>query len=265
MSEKDERAEVAKRRVVYALPGMKDVIVRRGVRYAEADGSALTFDVYAPPASGGARRPAVLFVSGFPDPSGRLKAMPVFESWAELVAVSGMIAVQYTNAAPLRDATAMLAHLRSNAGELGIDERRIGVWACSGHVPTALALLAREGNALSCAVLCYGFMFDAESSRVVRDASAQFGFADAASGKSVADLAADVPLLVIRAGQDQIAGVNATIDDFVPRALARSLPLTFVNHATGPHAFDMMDDTDVSRDLVRQQLAFLAFHLGPHT
>jgi hypothetical protein len=45
------------------------------------------------------------------------------------------------------------------------------------------------------------------------------------------------------------------------RATARNLPLTLVNHATGPHAADMDDDTDATRRIVRQVLDFLRLHL----
>ena len=43
--------------------------------------------------------------------------------------------------------------------------------------------------------------------------------------------------------------------------LAANLPITVANHATGPHAFDLMHDSETSRGIVRQILAFLRFHL----
>ena len=50
--------------------------------------------------------------------------------------------------------------------------------------------------------------------------------------------------------------------DKIQGALARNLPITVVNHATGPHAFDVFDDSPASREVVRQSLAFLQFHLA---
>jgi len=34
-----------------------------------------------------------------------------------------------------------------------------------------------------------------------------------------------------------------------------------VNHASAPHAFDLFQDTETSREIVRQILSFLRFHL----
>ena len=51
------------------------------------------------------------------------------------------------------------------------------------------------------------------------------------------------------------------LDRFVAGALAGNLPLTFVNHASGPHAFDLFDNSDISREIVRRILGFLRFHL----
>ena len=44
-------------------------------------------------------------------------------------------------------------------------------------------------------------------------------------------------------------------------ALANDLPLTVVNHPEAPHAFDLFDDSERSRIVVRQMLNFLQLHL----
>lgn len=75
------------------------------------------------------------------------------------------------------------------------------------------------------------------------------------------DLPQDLPLMVVRAGQDAVPGVNTSIDHFVAAALARNLPVTVTNHATAPHSFDLLDDTETFREVIRQILAFLRFHL----
>ena len=49
---------------------------------------------------------------------------------------------------------------------------------------------------------------------------------------------------------------------FVAAAVARNLRLTFVNHATGVHAFDLFDASDESRQVVRRSIDFLSFHLN---
>ena len=56
-------------------------------------------------------------------------------------------------------------------------------------------------------------------------------------------------------------GLNEALDRFVCAALTRNLPMTVVNHAGGPHGFDIFDDSEMTRDVIRQILAFLQFHL----
>jgi hypothetical protein len=55
--------------------------------------------------------------------------------------------------------------------------------------------------------------------------------------------------------------LNETLDRFVAAALACNLPVTVANHASAPHAFDVMDDSEISREIIRQILAFMRFHL----
>src|SRR5437773_7130935 len=67
--------------------------------------------------------------------------------------------------------------------------------------------------------------------------------------KSVDDLPDDVPLFIARAGRDEMPGLNETLDRFAAKALDRNLPITMVNHANGPHAFDLVDDSDMSHEI----------------
>jgi hypothetical protein len=90
-----------------------------------------------------------------------------------------------------------------------------------------------------------------------------FHFAHPAAGRSVADLPADVPLFVARAGQDENPGLNDTLDRFVADALSRNLPVTVTNHPAGPHAFDLLDDGPVTRRIIGEVLAFLRDNLLP--
>jgi hypothetical protein len=146
-------------------------------------------------------------------------------------------------------------------GTLGIDPGRIGLFACSGHVPTALWLLMEQPHgSLACAALCYGYMLDLGESRPVAEAAAKFGFGNPAANRSVGDLPR-VPILLARAGRDQLPGVNESIDGFAAEALARNLPLTLINLAEAPHAFDLFDESEASREAVRAILAFLRAHL----
>jgi hypothetical protein len=116
-------------------------------------------------------------------------------------------------------------------------------------------------KSLKCAVLCYAYTLDSDGSTVVADAARQWGFVNPCAGMTVDDLPRDIPLFVARAGQDQMPGLNDALDRFLIKALACNLPVTFVNHAMAPHAFDLFDDSETSREIIRRILAFLRFHL----
>jgi acetyl esterase/lipase len=238
--------------VLYTLAGMADVATRE---VAYGDGVAI--DLYAPPGASG-RLPAVVFVFGYPDPGCeqffgcKLKDSVGYQSWARLIAASGMIGVTYSNREP-GDAHAMLAHLRGNAAALGIDDQRLAIWACSGNTPMAMSLL----DGMRCAVLCYPFVGLGNAPEVAQ-AAAMFRFANPAM---TLEQLPDIPLFIARAGRDEMPGLNATIDRFVPAAIARAMSITLANHPTGPHSFDLLDDSPTTRAIVRQILAFLTIHL----
>ena len=263
-----QQDHISKRRVVYSVEGARGATVRRDHEYRVVDALALTMDVYYPPDSPSRARPAVLFVTGFPDSGAermigcKLKDMGSYTSWAELTTTSGLAAITYTNAEPAADAHEVLNYVRQNATALGIDENRVGLWACSGSVPNALSLLMQGGrDYLKCAVLCYGYMLDFTGSTRVADAAKQFGFVNPCVGKSVADLPPDLPLFIARAGQDRMPGLNEALDDFALEALTCNLPVTLVNHSAGPHAFDLFHDSEISREIIRRILQFMQFHL----
>ena len=241
MSQNIQPDHISKKRVAYTLPGMDAVTVRRDVAYRAADACALTMDLYYPlDSKSGALTPAVVFVTGFSDAGAqkmlgcKWKEMGSYISWGELAAASGLVAITYTNREPATDVHAVLQYVRQHGASLGIDGNRIGVWACSGHVPNALSVLLQDArDGLKCAVLCYGYTLDLDGTTGVADAARQWGFVNPCAGKSVDDLPRDIPLFIARAGQDQMPGLNDTLDRFLGKTLTCNLPVTFVNHSAG--------------------------------
>lgn len=271
MSQDTQQEHISKRKVLYTMPGMDAVTVRRDVTYRATEADALTMDLYYPPDSKhGARAPALIVVTGFSDAGARIrlgcnfKDMESYVSWGRLIAASGLVAVTYTNRNPTTDVHAVLGYVRQNAATLGIDDTRVGVWSCSGHAPTAMSLLMQsDQDALKCAALCYPYTLDLDGSTRIADAAKQWGFANACAGKSVDDLQRNVPLFIARAGQDQMPGLNDALDRFVSKTLACNLPVTVVNHAAAPHAFDLFHDSDATREVIARILGFLRFQLKP--
>ena len=240
---------------------MDAVTVRRDIAYTTPRDAELTMDVYSPPGlSASGPTPVVVLVPGFP---GAVKRIGSFVSWAELMAASGLVAITCATKDPVVDMEAVLGYVREHAASLGVDGERMGIWACSGHVPNALSLLAHpERGYLKCAALCYGFVLDLDGSTAVEDASRQYGFANPCSNRTFEDLPRGTSLFVARAGRDEFPGLNAALDAFLAAAVRDNRPVSFVNHAAGPHAFDIMDDSAATCDVIRQVLGFLKSHLA---
>lgn len=242
---------IAMKRVLYSLPGVEAVTVRR----EEIGGLAVS--LYYPPEFEGIL-PAVVIVAGYPDAGFRkvvgcsFQEMGSVVSWAELIAASGMVAVTYAYRDPAADLRLLLAHLRRNAAELRIDENRIALWASSGNAP--LALSAMMETRVACAALSYPYTLDLDGT-FVADTGKQFGFM--APAVDIDELPNDVPLLLVRAGKDEMPHLNETLDRFIAAALTRNLPVTVVNHPNAPHAFDLFLDSEETRKVIRQTLEFL--------
>jgi acetyl esterase/lipase len=273
MAGQDDRNDPRTARVVATAPGTERVAVRRDLAYTATGEADLLMDVYAPPdLAPGERRPAVVFVHG-----GAAPARPVttkdtgqYASWGPLVAARGLIGVTFNyrhlSWAELEtaagDVEAAIDHLRARAAALAVDPDRLALWTCSGGPPPALRRALRDRPTyVRCAVVYYGVLD-------VRWVAGRFpglspGYLDAFSPVTALDRdpRSLPPLLVARAGRDRPL-LNDALDRFVAAALAANAPVTVLNHPTGRHAFDVLDDVPRTHEIVRATLAFLGEHLG---
>jgi acetyl esterase/lipase len=265
--------DITKMRIVYRVPGMDRVRVERNRVYREVAGSRLEMDVYSPPeATRGAPLPVVILIHGGPVPAGAsAKNMGFFLSYGELLAASGFIAVTFSHrfygASALADAAGDVAaavdYVRGHAEELGIDRDRLALWAFSGGGPF-LSQALRERWPFVRAIVAYYAALDLQ----VPPPGAASGITDETRREfsPVRHLAAageqTPPLFVARAGRDN-PWLNASIDHFVQEALARNAPLEVMTHPAGQHGFDILDDDDRSREIIRRTLDFLKGRL-PH-
>lgn len=245
--------------VLYPHPIPK-AIVEREVVYASASDAGRVMDVYRP-ADRNAACGVVIIASGYTAPGlkrhlGRTaREFASVRSWCELFTAEGLAAVAYDAIDPATDLQLVIKSLTRRGATWGIDPSLMGIFACSGNTPVALSF---SGH-LECRALLYGYTIDCEGTGFVADASKQFGFATPIDG---VDAAPSVPTLVVRAGNDAFAGLNDSIDAFVANALRKNLPVTLINHPSAPHGFDLTDDGDESRRIIRQVLKFVSERLG---
>jgi acetyl esterase/lipase len=256
--------EMIRMRVVLQVPGMDAVRLRRDLVYKTADGEPLHMDVFSPEGPAAAR-PGVILVHGGPIPRTGAKNMGVFLSYGEILAASGFVAVSFDHRflAPGRledagsDVADLVAHVRANAASLGVDPDRLAVWAFSGGGPFLAAPL-RERPAWLRAVVAYYAVLDLQEpapgadsgigAELRRTFSALVGLGE--------DARSAPPLLVARAGLDH-PWLNGGIDRFVAAATARGATLDLLNHPEGRHGFDILDDDERSRQIIRRTLEFL--------
>jgi acetyl esterase/lipase len=235
--------------LVHPLPDPGRVEVLAGLAYTEAGGRQLAMDLYLPVGRDpGARLPAVLLVHGEAPPEvlRGVRSWGQYSGWGRLLAAEGLagVAVEHRAVAEagfdgvVDELEAALAAVGDRAGELGLDPGRLALAGFSAGVPLTVAALAGGPAAgVRCAALCYGPPGD------------------------LAPWPGLPPLLVVRAGRDR-PDLNRSIDTFVAAAKAAALPVELVEHPDGHHAFDVLDDTDASRDAIRRVLEFLRRQLA---
>ncbi|MDQ3889133.1 MAG: alpha/beta hydrolase [Actinomycetota bacterium] len=256
--------------LVYQIPGMHKANVRRDVAYTRRAGQPLLMDVYRPAkAPGGRRLPAVL-VGGPPDYSaGKDSGQKV--AWSQAIAASGLAAVAFdissddfmaTPRAPSEDVVAAIAYVRVHADELGVDPDRLCTLGFSfGTAPWHLwAAMHERVPFVRCNAVWYGPLdLHGLPLSITRKNADEFS----ALTYLRRDKAKIAPMLVVKAGEDENDGINASIDRFVRVARQVRADVTLETAAGAPHGFDLLNDDARTRDLIEETVAFFRKHLGP--
>ena len=268
--------EIEQRRIVYQLPRMEEVAVRKDMVYKTVEGEDLMLDAYYPlDAQLHVPRPAVIFVHGGSQPEHveRVRESQPYISWCRLVAASGVFAVMFKHrtdegysqlAQAGSDVEDLVDYIRHNGASLGIDPEQLGIFSFSGGPIHALRAALRGTPAyIRCIIVYYGgmtllnpkyFHFGPEEEELLKEFSPVYHLRQE-------DPAKIPPLFIAKAGLDR-AFLNESIDEFLNVANERNIPVTFMNHPTGEHGFDIFNDDARSREIIRATLGFITEHLG---
>ncbi len=262
--------EFVHKRIVYSVPGMERVKTRKDITYKRMASEDLKMDLYSPEDSqSGARRPAVIFIHGGripPNLRTKPKNWAAYVSFGQLVAASGFVGVTFNHrfytwnslSDSQSDLMDLIAYIRDNADSLGVDKDRIILWAVSAGGIFLSQPLRDTPSYIRCLVAYYSVLDlnrkeapASVSDETLREYSPLYHLGKNRKGTP--------PIFVARAGLDD-AGLNAGLDRFVQTALANNLTIDVVNHAAGHHGFDIEDDNDRSREIIKRTLEFIKAH-----
>ncbi len=283
--EEQELDDPRRKRVVYTPPAMKKATVSKDIVYKTVEEVDLKLDVYYPPdRQKQTRLPAVILIHGDgTDENLRdIKNSGQYVSWGQLIAAAGLIAVtaNHRSSAGLHNAAGvandiddLISYVRDNSAALHINEDVLCIWTCSAGAPFGLrAALYENPLYIRCIVCYYGFTqlkayYDAlyseqsDESPLLPPAFSEEDFDEFSASDLLQRRQGEIPpLFVARAGLDY-PELNETLDSFVAEAIAQNVQLDFMNHPTGQHAFDLLDDDPRSHEIIKATLEFLQVNL----
>ena len=246
--------------VFYSVPGMDAVRVERDIVFRIAGETSLKADIYLPAARG--TYPVVLLVSGGSVNDWRTAAF--YTSFARVLAAEGLAAVNFDkrlardrNAVPTasEDSVALADYLKTHAAQYGLDTSRLCTWHFSAGGTIAGTMLGEKSPA-TCVVLTYTILSLGEGDQDPQLAPHSALVRARERGEKFP------PTLIVRAGRDQKM-LNDSIDAFVAAALAKNGPVTLINYPAGDHGFEILNDTDETRRVIAQSIAWVKSRLGP--
>ena len=250
-----------KRPIVYTIPGMKDVDIRRDLEC----GADLHFDAYLPQgAMNGSPLPGVVFIHGGPVPleRGSVKDSGQYRSWGALVAAAGFagFTINHHYHAPdqlVQSAENVLTavnHIRERASDFNLDPERLCLWTCSGGGPHICFALRERPSYIRCLVAYY-CVLDLRPVDWLVEAVGQ-EVAERFSAVTYLDQPLPFPIFLGRAGQDH-PEIMQIMDDFAMQGLKVNTNLELMNHPQGEHGFDIMNDDDRSHQIIARTLTFM--------
>ena len=267
--------------VVYEVPGMEKVQVRRDIVYKTVEttkGKAeLKLDLYLPAgAKKGQAFPAVILISGGGIEGGDRdwRNAGVYQSYGRIIAASGLVGIAFSKRYArgpqgtlngIEDLNGLVGYLHQHADEVFVDKDRLAFWGFSAG-GLLLAPVLKEGASYGRAVVCFYCVSDIEQDSwagldgITEESRAQ-ARAAASSVEQIQKSGHPLPpIFVGRAGWDN-AGLNRGIDKLVSEALGKNAMIEVMNHPTGRHGFDIIDSNERSREIIRHALEFLKVHL----
>ena len=259
--------------LVYTVQAVDKVEVRRDLVYKRVGSQDLKMDVYRL-ATNTRSLPAIIFIHGGFLPV-NLRTEPkdweIFQGYGSVVAASGFIGIAfnhrlYESWMSLENSTSdladLIAYVRKNADTLGVDADRIALWSFSAGGPLLASALRQPEPYIRCIVSYYSLLDLQHTERESRGTLSDQALLDYSPLHQLELQSMPVaPMFVARMGHD-MPNINDSVDRFIPVALLKNVDLTLINDPEGHHGFDIEDNTDASREIIRETVEFLKIHLA---
>jgi acetyl esterase/lipase len=261
------------RPVVYSVPGMDRVRIQKDLVYVRDPGTERRLDVYLPQIrSEGKGYPVVFLIHGGVDPHIPVKPKEwgLYQSYGRLLAASGFATVIFNQSTGFpdpklesaeADMLAAVSYIDQHATEFGLNPQRKAFVAFSAGGPLLTVPMRHLSPAVRCMVAMYAFL-DVAGSKLHQQFLSP-ALLQTYSMTSYLGLQTHLPpMMVVRAGSDQVPYVKDSIDLFMNKAISSNTPLEFLNYPEAPHGFENQLDGAQSKRMVKELVDFLAFHLA---
>lgn len=243
--------------IFFSVAGTERVRVEKDIVFSRPGGTDLKADIYMPEQRG--RYPVVFLVSG--GGVNDWRQAQFYVDMGRMLAAQGFVAVSYDKRfsreldsvmRASEDTMAVLDFTRKQADKYDADASRFCTWHFSGGGRMAGRVL-QEDSPVHCVALTYSILSFGDG-----DADPKIApYSAVVQAKQRADKFP--PVLVVRAGSDSQV-LNDSIAAFMRESLSRNAPVTLINYPQGDHGFEVLNDTEETRSVLRQSFAWLREH-----
>lgn len=253
-----------KKKLLYDIDETKKIKITKDIIYKTVYNKNLLMDIYTPEnLENEEKLPVVIFVHGEgPEFFIRdAKEWGIYSSYGKLLSGMGFAAVTFNHRYAAgdfkkinnvsKDVNDAVDYIIENASQWNIDSEKICIWSFSlGGIYSSLFLTEKK---VKCLVSYYGFL-DIYA-KVLKIDDIYWRFTPSSYLLGLEDN--DTSILIVKAAKDKIKGINRSIDSFIEVAKEYGVKYEYIVHNTGGHSFDVLDDNEETRKVIKQTLNFI--------
>lgn len=255
-----------RKKLLYDIDESKKIKITKDIVYKEVDNKSLLLDVYTPETLiSDEKLPVVIFVHGEgPELFIRdAKDWQLYSSYGKLLSSMGFVAVTFNhryatmNFTKIKDVSKDVSdavdYIKNNGSQWNIDLNKICVWSFSlGGIYSSI-FLKDQSMRVKCLVSYYGLLDIyakvPKKGTILEDFAPENYLSNLNSNKT--------SILIVKAANDKIKGVNKSIDNFIKVAKQYNINYEYILHNTAGHSFDALDDNNETRRVIGQTLRYI--------